>query len=73
MHLCQWGRRRSTVMGRHFWSAWTCRCADDVALADWLTGRWRAWSSVNGRLMVVPVEHEHWPLVNAGVVEIDKN
>jgi len=28
----------------------------------WLTGRWRAWSAVAGRLCYVPVTHEPWPL-----------
>jgi uncharacterized protein YqjF (DUF2071 family) len=30
--------------------------------ADWLTGRWRAWTCVGPRLAVVPVEHQPWPL-----------
>ena len=67
-------RRRSTVIGHHIVvGLGSAVAADDVALADWLTGRWRAWSAVNGRLMVVPVEHEPWPLVSAGLVQIDEN
>jgi uncharacterized protein YqjF (DUF2071 family) len=49
---------------------------DDGALADrqlagWLTGRWRAWSSLAGRLLVVPVEHERWPISDAALVDHD--
>jgi uncharacterized protein YqjF (DUF2071 family) len=32
---------------------------------DWLTGRWRAYSFVRGRLLMTPVEHEPWPLHTA--------
>lgn len=34
---------------------------------DWLTGRWRAFSRVRGRLLATPVEHEPWPLHHATV------
>jgi uncharacterized protein len=44
--------------------------ADD-RLAGWLTGRWRAWTRVAGRLLTVPVEHEPWPLTDATVDEHD--
>jgi uncharacterized protein YqjF (DUF2071 family) len=40
-------------------------------LAAWLTGRWRAWSSAAGRLVVVPVEHEPWPISDAALVDHD--
>lgn len=43
----------------------------DRRLAAWLTGRWRAWSSVGGRLVIVPVEHEPWPLSEATLVDHD--
>ena len=41
---------------------------DDPTLAAWLTGRWRAWTRVAGRLLAVPVEHEPWPLSDATLV-----
>lgn len=41
-------------------------------LADWLTGRWRAWSRVAGRLVTVPVEHEPWPLFEATAPRLEE-
>ena len=41
----------------------------DARLTAWLTGRWRAWSRVAGRLVVVPVEHESWPISDATLVD----
>jgi uncharacterized protein YqjF (DUF2071 family) len=38
-------------------------------LAAWLTGRWRAWTKTAGRLLVVPVEHEPWPISDAALVD----
>jgi uncharacterized protein YqjF (DUF2071 family) len=32
------------------------------ARAQWLTGRWRAWTRVGRRYATVPVEHQPWPL-----------
>jgi uncharacterized protein YqjF (DUF2071 family) len=43
----------------------------DRPLAEWLTGRWRAWSPVAGRLLAVPVEHEPWPISDASLVAHD--
>lgn len=47
------------------------RGAEDFA--DWLTGRWRAWTQVAGRLTTVPVEHEPWPLCEAEVTELEES
>ena len=41
-------------------------------LVDWLTGRWRAWSRVAGRLVTVPVEHEPWPLFDATAPDFEE-
>jgi uncharacterized protein YqjF (DUF2071 family) len=41
----------------------------DAGLAAWLTGRWRAWTRVGGRLLTVPVEHEPWPVSDAVLQE----
>lgn len=46
------------------------RLADD-ALAAWLTGRWRAWTRLAGRLLAVPVEHEPWAVSDATLVNHD--
>jgi uncharacterized protein len=41
-------------------------------LDHFLTGRWRAFSRPLGRLVVVPVEHEPWPLHAASIVDLDQ-
>jgi uncharacterized protein YqjF (DUF2071 family) len=43
----------------------------DARLAGWLTGRWRAWTRVAGRLLTAPVEHEPWPITDATLDEHD--
>lgn len=45
--------------------------ADD-ALAHWLTGRWRAWTSIAGRLATVPVQHQRWPLTDARATGLEE-
>ena len=42
-------------------------------LVDFLTGRWRAFSRIAGRLAVAPVEHQPWPLYDAEVEELDED
>ncbi|MDQ3946245.1 MAG: DUF2071 domain-containing protein [Actinomycetota bacterium] len=42
-------------------------------LVDFLTGRWRAFTRIAGRLAVVPVEHQPWPLYDAEVDELDED
>lgn len=42
-------------------------------LADWLTGRWRAWTRLAGRFAAVPAQHEPWPLVDAELVDLEEN
>ncbi len=39
-------------------------------LEVFLVGRWRAFTHIFGRLALVPVEHEPWPLARARVVEL---
>ena len=41
-------------------------------LDHWLTGRWRAYSLVAGRLATVPVQHQPWPLWDASVVNLEQ-
>ena len=43
------------------------------ALDDWLTGRWRAYTTLAGRLAVASVEHEPWPLHHLEVLSVDES
>jgi uncharacterized protein YqjF (DUF2071 family) len=36
---------------------------------DWLTGRWRAWTTVGGGLAAVAVQHQPWDLQHAEVLD----
>ena len=45
------------------------RSLADTQLTAWLTGRWRAWTTIGRRLAVVPVEHEPWPIRAGELVE----
>ena len=47
-------------------------CPDDAVLANWLTGRWRAYTRPAGRLCAVPAEHPPWPLYEAAVVDLQE-
>ena len=42
-------------------------------LDHWLTGRWRAWTSLAGRLASVAVRHSPWPLGRAEVLDLDED
>lgn len=42
-------------------------------LDHWLTGRWRAWVQLAGRLTTVPVQHQPWPLHDVEVVELEES
>jgi len=39
----------------------------------WLTGRWRAYTTHLGRLLVTPVEHEPWPLRQASLEVLEQD
>ncbi len=41
-------------------------------LDHWLTGRWRGWARVAGRVAEVPVQHQPWPLRRAKVVSLEE-
>lgn len=43
------------------------------ALEDWLTGRWRAFTTVAGRLAAASVQHEPWPLHDVQVVTLEES
>jgi uncharacterized protein YqjF (DUF2071 family) len=42
------------------------------ALEDWLTGRWRAYTTVSRRLAVASVRHEPWPLHDVEVLALEE-
>lgn len=42
-------------------------------LDHWLTGRWRAYSTIGGRLATVPVQHPPWPLWDATVLNLEQS
>jgi uncharacterized protein YqjF (DUF2071 family) len=46
---------------------------DTDDLDHWLTGRWRAWTTIAGRLADVPVQHQPWPLWGCEVVALEEN
>jgi uncharacterized protein len=42
-------------------------------LVDFLTGRWRAFTRIAGRLATVPVQHQPWPLFEAEVQHLEED
>jgi uncharacterized protein YqjF (DUF2071 family) len=42
-------------------------------LDTWLTGRWRAYTTQLGQLLVFPVEHEPWPLRDARLDTLEED
>jgi uncharacterized protein YqjF (DUF2071 family) len=54
----------------------TVRPGDPVESSEldtWLTGRWRAYTTHLGQLLVFPVEHEPWPLRSARLDTLEQN
>jgi len=49
------------------------RVIDPSGLADWLTGRWRAWTRRRSEYFAVRAQHEPWPLVDAELLELEEN
>lgn len=47
-------------------------CDEPTDLDHWLSGRWRSWTRVAGRLCTVPVEHPPWSLHEATVVSLEE-
>lgn len=45
--------------------------ADRTERTDLLTGRWRAFARIGGKLFTVPVQHQEWPLCNASVESLE--
>ncbi len=50
----------------------TKECAAPSELDHWLAGRWRAYSTIAGRLTRVPVQHQPWPLWDAEPVKLEQ-
>lgn len=48
-------------------------CPDPSDLDHWLTGRWRAYATVAGRLAMVPVQHQRWPLCEASMANLEQS
>src|SRR5437763_8865146 len=46
---------------------------DRGGLADWLCGRWRAWTPLGNRWAAVPVSHEPWPLQDAVAERVEES
>lgn len=46
---------------------------ESTPLDDWLTGRWRAYSTVRGRPAVAPVDHPPWPLAEVTVLDLEQS
>lgn len=45
---------------------------EPTSLDVWLTHRWRAFTSLSGRLFEIPVRHGPWPLQSASLIEFDE-
>jgi uncharacterized protein YqjF (DUF2071 family) len=65
--------RRSTVAHHVVVRPRSKPVSDPEGLAGWVTGRWRAWTRIAGRLAVIPAEHEPWPLMGAELLELDED
>ncbi|HEU0128531.1 MAG TPA: DUF2071 domain-containing protein [Pseudonocardiaceae bacterium] len=48
--------------------------AEELGERDhFLTGRWRAFSKIAGRLVRIPVEHQPWPLRRVRIHQLEEN
>lgn len=47
--------------------------SESSGLVEALTGRWRAFTTVGGRLLEVAVEHQPWPLRHATIEALDES
>lgn len=44
-----------------------------AGLVDWLTGRWRSWTTHAGVAVSSPVQHQPWPLHHGELVSCDES
>lgn len=66
-------RRRSPSVGHDISVRPGAPCEAPSGLDHWLTGRWRAYTTIGGRLAWAPVQHEPWPLWEATVVNLEES
>jgi uncharacterized protein YqjF (DUF2071 family) len=46
---------------------------EGTELDHWLSGRWRGWTRVAGRVCSEPAEHPPWPLHEATVMDLEES
>ena len=65
-------RREKPEVGHDISVRPTGECSAPSELDHWLTGRWRAYSTVAGRVTRVPVQHQPWPLWDAELLHLEQ-
>jgi uncharacterized protein YqjF (DUF2071 family) len=65
-------RREKREIGHDIGVRPKAACAAPSELDYWLTGRWRAYSTIAGRLTRVPVQHQPWPLWEAELLHLEE-
>jgi uncharacterized protein YqjF (DUF2071 family) len=65
-------RREKREIGHDIRVRLKAACPAPSELDHWLTGRWRAYSTVAGRLTRVPVQHQPWPLWEAELLHLEE-
>ena len=66
-------RRDRPAVGHDISVRPTGECSAPSELDHWLTGRWRAYSTIAGRLTKVPVQHQAWPLWDAELMHLEQS
>ena len=66
-------RRKEPTVGHDIRVRVGSPCPEPSDLDHWLTGRWRAWTRIAGRLATAPVRHQPWPLWDATVVQLEES
>jgi uncharacterized protein YqjF (DUF2071 family) len=66
-------RRRRPEVGHDISVRPGAPCTTASDFDHWLTGRWRAYTTIAGRLAQVPVHHPPWPLWDARVVALEQS
>lgn len=65
-------RREKSEIGHDIRVRPKAACPAPSELDHWLTGRWRAYSTIAGRLTRVPVQHQPWPLWEAELLHLEQ-
>lgn len=66
-------RRTGPVVGHDITVRVGPPCPSPTELDGWLTGRWRAWTTIAGRLAMAAVEHEPWSLHEATTMHLEES